>query len=398
MKKFTRLIAAKFIKNYQRTNDLKVRAQYGALEGWTSIVINTLLFVLKLVIGLSIRSVSLIADAVHTLSDSATSIVVIIGFRLAKKPSDKEHPFGHGRMESIAALIVSVLLFMAGIELLEKSVRWIVHPRTSTASSTVILLIFATIIVKELMARFSYQLGEIIDSQTLKADAIHHRTDAATTVLVVIALIATRFGYNNIDGIMGVGVSLIIFYSAWLIAKEATDPLLGQAPSKETIKEIEKLAMSRKGVLGVHDIIFHKYGQTSIISLHIEVSDKDSAFKLHTLSEDVEDRITQKMGGMAIVHIDPINKEHPCYEAITQALKEIISEEATVASFHELRIVGDDVNKCKVVFDIALEEDTDELETYDIVHSIREKFKNRFPEMRTVVKAEPKYAYNVQKP
>lgn len=395
MKKFTHWIAAKAIKDHQSVNDLKVRARYGALEGWASIVINLLLFVVKIVLGLSVRSVSLIADAVHTLADSGTSAVVIIGFKIARKPSDKEHPFGHGRMESVAALIVSVLLFMAGVELVEKSVHAIVKPHSSTAPAVVILVILATIVIKELMARFSYQLGEIIDSQALKADALHHRSDVIATTLVVVALIATRFGYNNIDGIMGVGVSLIIFYSAFSIAKEAVNPLLGEAPSRETIKEIENLALAHEGVSGVHDVIFHKYGQTSIISLHIEVSDKDSVFELHNLSEEVEHEISRKTRGTVVVHIDPINKEHPQYEAITQTVREIISEDKRVNSFHELRIVGCKANRCNVIFDIVLEQDADEQETYDIIRLITEKFKTRFPEMKTVIKAEPKYAYSL---
>ena len=395
MKKFAHWIAAKCIKNHQSVNDLKVRARYGALEGWTSIVVNLLLFVVKILLGLSIKSVSLIADAVHTLADSGTSAVVIIGFKIARKPSDKEHPFGHGRMESVAALVVSVLLFMAGVELLEKSIHAIVKPHSSTAPTSVILVILATIVIKELMSRFSYQLGEIIDSQALKADALHHRSDVIATALVVVALIATRFGYNNIDGVMGVGVSLIIFYSAFSIAKEAVDPLLGEAPSKETIKEIENLALAHEGVSGVHDVIFHKYGQTSVISLHIEVSDNDSASKLHALAEQVEDTITEKIPGMAVVHVDPINKDHPQYEQISQAIKEIISGDRRINSFHDLRIVGCDANRCNVIFDIVLEQDADEQETYDIIRSITEKFKTKFPEMKTVIKTEPKYAYSI---
>ena len=395
MKKFTQWIAAKAIKDHQSVNDLKVRSRYGTLEGWTSIVINLLLFIVKIVLGLSIKSVSLIADAVHTLADSGTSAVVIIGFKIARKPSDKEHPFGHGKMESIAALVVSVLLFMAGVELVEKSIHAIVKPHSSTAPTSVILVILATIVIKELMSRFSYQLGEIIDSQALKADALHHRSDVIATALVVVALIATRFGYNNIDGVMGVGVSLIIFYSAFSIAKEAVDPLLGEAPSKETIKEIENLALAHEGVSGVHDVIFHKYGQTSVISLHIEVSDNDSASKLHALAEQVEDTITEKIPGMAVVHVDPINKDHPQYEQISQAIKEIISGDRRINSFHDLRIVGCDANRCNVIFDIVLEQDADEQETYDIIRSITEKFKTKFPEMKTVIKAEPKYAYSL---
>ena len=395
MKKFTRWTAAKLIKNHRNINDLKVRARYGSLEGWVSIIVNLLLFVIKIVLGLSVRSISLIADAIHTLSDSGTSAVVIIGFKIARKPSDKEHPFGHGRMESIAALVVSVLLFMAGIELLEKSFFAIIRPKSSTASIWAIAIVTATIVIKELMSQFSYHLGEIIDSQALKADALHHRTDAITTILVVVALISTRLGYNYVDGIMGLVVSLVIFYSAFSIAREAVNPLLGQAPSKETIREIEKLALDNEGVLGVHDVIFHKYGQTSVISLHIEVSDSDSASKLHALAEQVEARITQKTGGMAVVHVDPINKDHPQYEQIAGAIEEIISEDKRVNAFHDLRIIGCDVNRCKVVFDIVLVEDADEQETYDIIRSITEKFKTRFPEMKTVIKAEPRYAYSL---
>lgn len=395
MERITRWISAKLIKNYQRVNDLKVRAQYGALEGWTSVVVNVLLFIVKIFLGLSIKSVSLIADAVHTLADSVTSVVVIIGFKIAKKPSDKEHPFGHGRMESVAALIVSVLLFVAGVELLEKSVHSIIQPQAATASLGAILLITGTIAVKELMSRFSFELGKIIDSQALKADALHHRSDVIATFLVVVALIASRFGYSRIDGIMGVFVSLIIFYSAYSIARDAVNPLLGEAPSKETIKEIENMAKSHAGVLGVHDIIFNKYGQTSIISLHIEVPDNEPVFELHVLSEAIEEEIAKKMGGIAVVHIDPINKNHPKYEAVAGAIREIISDDKRVHSFHELRMVGCKADKCNVVFDIVLKEDTDEQETYDIIRSIQEKFTGKFPEMKAVIKAEPKYVYNV---
>ena len=394
MKNFTPWIAAKLIKDHKNVNDLKVRSRYGALEGWASIVINLLLFVVKIILGFSVKSVSLIADAIHTLADSGTSAVVIIGFKIARKPSDKEHPFGHGKMESVAALIVSVLLFMASVELVEKSIHAIIKPKSSNASAIVILIIVVTILIKELMSRFSYQLGEIIDSQALKADALHHRSDVIATSLVVVALIATRFGYNNIDGIMGVGVSLIIFYSAYSIAREAITPLLGAAVPPETIKEVEQTALKTEGVLGVHDVIFHKYGQTNIISLHIEVSDKENITKLHNLSDEIEEQIASKLGGTIVVHLDPINKDHPQYHQIRKTIEEIISADNRVSSFHELRIVGCKVDRCNVLFDIALEQDADEQETYDIIRSISENFKTNFPAMKTVIKAEPKYAYS----
>jgi cation diffusion facilitator family transporter len=396
MRRLTRWMAARVIRDHERIDDLKVRARYGTLEGWASIVVNTLLFVIKLLVGLSINSVSLIADAVHTLADSATSVVVIIGFKMAKKPSDKEHPFGHGRMESVATLIVSVLLFIAGFELLAQSARSTLSPQTSTASVGVLLLIAGTILVKELLSRFSYALGDMIDSQTLKADALHHRSDVLATALVLVALIAARFGYTRIDGVMGIFVSLVIFYSAYLIAREAIAPLLGQAPSKEMLKQIVRLARAHEGVFGVHDIIYHRYGQTSIVSLHIEVSHQESALRLHALAERVEAEIGKETGGTVVVHVDPINKDHPQYEAIAQAIAEITSADPRVHSFHDLRIVGCDMDRCNVVFDIALEEDADEQEIYDLIRSIRAQFTSRFPEMKTVINAEPKYAYSLQ--
>ena len=393
MKKLTRWIAARFIKNHQQMNDLEVRAGYGMLEGWTSVVGNTILFAIKITVGLSFNSIALIADAVHTLADSVTSVVIIMGFKMARKPSDREHPFGHGRMEAIATLVVAVLLFVAGIELLESSVHAIIQPKATLVSGWVILLIIGTIIIKELMARFAYELGDMIDSRALKADALHHRSDVVATGLVVVALICSRFGYPGVDGLMGIGVSLIIAYSAYSIFKEVIDPLLGEAPSKETLKEIETLAMMTPGVTGVHDIIFHAYGQTSVVSLHLEVSDKESAVKLHDLSADVEERLAVRLGGHIITHIDPINKEHPQYETVVGVINEIISDDRRVQSFHDLRIVGCELNRCKAVFDIVLDDAAGEQESGDIVRAIRAGFCNRFPEMTPVIKVDPKFSY-----
>lgn len=395
MKKITHWLVRKFVRDYGNVNEMKVRSAYCSLEGWVSIIVNILLFFLKLVLGIWIKSVSLIADAVHTLSDCFTSVVVIIGLRMARKPSDKEHPFGHGRMESVTALVVAVLLFSAAIEVIEKSINRILNPTVSNATAGVILVVAGTIVVKELLARFSFILGDMVGSSALKADGLHHRSDALSTVMVVAALIAVKFGFNNIDGIMGIFVAIIIIYSSYEIAKEAINPLLGEPPSRETLKEIEETAKNYKGVLGVHDIIYNKYGQTNIISLHIEVSDKEIASKLHTLSEAIEEDIAKKLGGMVIVHIDPINRDHPKYEIISFAIKEIIALDEKVNSFHELRIVGTHPEKYNVIFDIALEEGVGEDDADGIITSLAEKLKMKFPLIRVVIKAEPKYVYNL---
>ncbi len=394
MRKFTHWIVSKTIKDHERTGDLKVRARYGALEGWVSIVINLFLFVIKGALGLTTKSISLIADAIHTLSDTATSIIVIIGFRMARKPSDKEHPFGHGRMEAVATLIVAVLLVVAGVEFLEASARRLINPAPVNASWLVLGIIIATIIIKELLARFAQELGVMIDSKTLEADFLHHRSDVYATALVVVALISSRFGYTRIDGVAGILVSFIIMYSGYVIAKEAVSPLLGEAPSRELLRKIEKTARSFEGVYGVHDVIVHQYGQETLASLHIEVSGGEDPTKLHDLSEAVEQKVGEDIHGAVLVHVDPLNKDHERYEELESAVSKIVSEDDRISSHHDLRIVGCDRKACNVVFDIVLAEGVDEQEEYDVKTLLREKLKAAFPEMGMVIKSEPRFSYS----
>ena len=395
MKAITSLILKIFIKDYSNVEDPSVRSKYGALEGWVSVVVNIILFIIKFLLGVLINSVSLIADAFHTLSDMFTSFVVLFGFKLSQKPPDKEHPFGHGRMEPVSALIMSVLLFVAGIEFFQKSFYRILNPDPSHASVLIIAIIFATLVIKELLARFAFILGDAIDSQALKVDGYHHRCDAVTTIFVLIAMVASRYGLYYIDGVMGVFVSLAIMYSGYLAGKEAIDPLLGAAVSKEILLKIEKIAKAYEGVLGVHDIIYQSYGQTRIISLHLEVSDKEDVNKLHILSEEVEEAISESFGGVVVAHIDPVNREHPLYDNIYQTISEIVSNDNRVKSFHELRIVGKKIDKCNVVFDIALNDTVDDSLVQKVKISIANKFKSKYPHMRVVINAEPRYVYNL---
>jgi len=191
-------------------------------------------------------------------------------------------------------------------------------------------------------------------------------------------------------------VSSIIIYSGYIIAKEAVNPLLGEAPSKEFIQKIEEIAKNCEGVYGVHDVIVHQYGQESLVSLHIEVSDDETPVRLHDLSEDVEMKIGDAINGTVVVHIDPINKSHERYSELESAVREMISEDDRIISFHDLRIVGCDNNICNVVFDIVLDDGVDEQEEYDIKQLLKENFTVRFAEMRFVIKSEPKFAYNTK--
>jgi len=325
MKKLTDWIVSKTIKDHENTKDLKVRSGYGRLEGWVSIVINLVLFLLKLVAGIMIRSVALTTDAMHTLFDSITSIVVIVGFKAAERPSDSEHPFGHGRVEPIATLIIAVLLFMTGFEMLKSSIEAIIKPKVTSAGVGILIFVFLALIIKELLARFSKQLGIMIDSKTLMADYLHHRSDVLATALVLAGLVMSNYGLKRIDGVMGVFVSLIIAYSGYRIGREAISPLLGEAPSPEKIKKIRDIALGVKDVQGVHDIICHEYGQIELCSLHVEVSESASPVELHGIAEVVEKDVAGEINGRVVVHVDPVNRNYPLYEGIKESINEIIS-------------------------------------------------------------------------
>ncbi len=394
MKTLTLWLASFFIKNHTRTSDPDVRAGYGVFEGWISIIGNTALFIVKLIIGLSVGSAALIADAIHTLTDSATSAVVIVGFKMSRKPSDRKHPFGHGRIEPVATLIIAILLFVAGFELLKHSIGSILTPTVGIASYGIIAIVFGTALAKELMARFSFILGDLIDSATLKADALHHRTDAISTLLVIVALIASRFGWTQVDGIMGIGVSLAIFGSAWSIAREAVSPLIGEAPSQSLLHEIEAACRTVTHVLGVHDIVVHNYGENRVVSLHIEVSHHLTALAVHDIAEDVEESVGRITGGMVVVHMDPINRDHPDYETILTAIQEVMAHDDRILTFHDLRIVGNSLDRGTLLFDITVKETIPDSAHTDVLKETREAVKKQFPYLDLLIKIAPMYCYN----
>ena len=395
MKAFTRWLVSKVIRDYRETNNVVVRGRYGSLEAWTSIVANVILFVVKGLLGLSISSVSLIADAIHTLSDTGTSIIILLGFRIAKRPADKEHPFGHGRMEYIAALIVAVLLVVTGIELLKSSGGRIVQPsvQLGQVGTLVFLILVGTILVKELLARFARELGRMIGSNALAADFWHHRSDAFSTLFVLVAMVFSHYGYGYLDGIAGIAVALVIIYSGYKIASDAISPLLGEPPSDEFLGRIESIALRCDGVEGVHDLIVHRYGQVNLVSLHIEVADNRPIGWLHDLSERVEEAIANELGGSAVVHIDPLNRGHQRYNEIERTIAELTRKTPQIAGFHDLRIVGGS-DRLKAVFDINMAEAMPAKQIAEIKWRLFGELSEQLPGVRFAIKAEPPYAYS----
>lgn len=336
----TKLLIKTFVKDYDNIEDTQVRSQYGIMEGWISVVINSLLFIIKLAAGMLVNSIALIADAFHSISDMFSSAAVIWGFKIAATPADQEHPFGHERMEYIATLIIAILLVITGFEFLRAAYDRIAHPEPVIFSKVVIFIISLTIIIKGWLAYFSKELGRQIDSKALIGDFIHHQTDAITTFIVLLALFSEKIHFRQFDGIVGIVVSLFVMYSGWAMMRDVVSPLLGESATYEELKQIKLIAMSAKGIKGVHDIILHKYGKVRIISLHVELPEEHSFMKAHNIIEEVEEAISTKMKATTTIHLDPIQKLDDKLREVHTILNVMIKSNPKLDSYHDVRIMN----------------------------------------------------------
>ncbi len=371
------------------------RSRLGLLEGYVSLVLNAVLALIKGVLGFLTGSVSLIADAVHTLSDCLSSIVLVVGAYLSRQPPDEDHPFGHGRVEYISAMVIGILLGVAAVEFGKESVYRMMEPKVVQAPLWTILVVLASVLVKIWNSLFASILAKKSGSTSIDADFWHHMTDVLTTLLAVVGMLSASIGIPWLDGAMGLAVCIVLLWAAYHIAKESISPLLGQAPSHEELKEIVDRAMNVEHVLGVHDVVVHHYGALRLVSLHVEVSDNLSPVFTHNIAELVQDAVDQTHGTV-VVHIDPISSDHPLYEVLTKGLDEVAKDHEIIDSYHELRIIGD-ANEYSLVCDVNLVvEPTPELTKELRQHTIQ-AMRERFPGLRDVtLNAEPLFVYSAR--
>lgn len=385
----------KIIPDYGDASNQDVRARYGYLEGKVSIAGNIILFIAKLLIGIMILSISLIADAVHTLSDILSSVVVILGFRESKRKPDKEHPFGHGRVEHIATLIIAIFLIAVGIELIFDSAHRLLGTAKEielrNAGEYVILIPFAIIVfatAKELMARYSTALGRRIKSDTLIADAWHHRTDAVATLLVLIAIFGAMYGLNKLDAIFGIAVSFLIIYTGMNFARCSIDTLIGKAPDEDVLRAIEETARSVNGVEGAHSIQVHDYVDKKVVSLHIEVAKGISAEKAHEIADRVEKEIVKKVSNSAIVHIDPVKERSKEILEIEGIVKRIVEEDKNIKSYHEVKVEFTDDAEL-IEMHIIVDKSMNVEATHKLFHDLSASIKRLLPNAKVNVHIEP---------
>ena len=308
IKKTTNLILARFIGVSDfpdKVTDASMRQKYAYLEALISIVGNFLLAGIKVFFGLMLNSISLLADAAHTASDVLTSIVVLLGFKISSSPADEKHPYGHGRIEFIASLIIAVMLIFVGVEFGKTACERFIMNTAVKGSLVVSVVMIAGALFKEWMAQFSEELGKRTKATALIADAWHHRTDAIASFMVAFAIIASQHGYYKVDAILGVVVSALIIYTGVGIALGSVSKIIGEVPDEAELKEIEGFALSVFGVTGVHKIKVHDYGAYKEISLHIILDKRLSLIEAHEISEKVEKVIEKNIASKVIIHMEP---------------------------------------------------------------------------------------------
>lgn len=371
----TKLLTRLFIRDYQDTTNKKVRTRYGYLAGIVGIVTNLSLFGIKLAIGLLVNSIAIIADAFNNLSDVGSSFVTIFGFKLANKPADEEHPFGHGRMEYLSGLLVAVLVLMVGFEFFTTSLDRIFNPTPLQFAWTPFIILLVSIFLKVWLSLFNRSLGNKIKSETLKATSVDALSDVISTSIVVLSYLLSRFTTLPIDGYIGLGVSLIILYAGFNLIKDTINPLLGTAPDPELVRNIQDYLLKYDHIEGVHDLLVHNYGPGRVMaSIHVEVPSDIPIVTMHDIVDLAEREISKALDIYLVVHVDPVLTDNEEVIKAKQDLSKVLTHFPEVNSFHDFRVVRDDRRK-NLIFDVVV--NSKHVYTHDEEHALKKRIIER---------------------
>ena len=353
----SKFLISRFIKNYKDTSNKIVRDCYGYFGGLVGIILNLILFTIKLIVGLITNSIAIIADAFNNLSDVASSVITILGFKLASKPPDKEHPFGHGRLEYISGLIVSFMVILVGFEFIKTSFNKIIHPSNVIFSLISFLLILASIGIKIWISKFNSIMGNAINSSALKASSTDAFSDVISSSCVALSLLLSIWVNFPLDGYIGILVSLIIIYAGYSLIKKTLNPLLGEAPDKELVKGIRSKLLSFDYITGAHDLVIHNYGPGRCMgSIHAEVPCDISIVKIHEIIDEAEKEISDEFNLYLVIHMDPINTTDKDVKASRLELLDVLKSFSIIKSIHDFRIVGEGDHK-NLIFDVVIDFD-----------------------------------------
>ena len=384
---FSNFLVKRFVKNYDNISDVKVRGAYANLAGIVGIVTNTLLFIIKLSVGLLSNSVSILADAFNNLSDAASSIITIIGFKMANKPADAEHPFGHGRIEYITAMIVSFMVMLVGLQFVKTSFQKIINPTLVTFELWPFILLLISIGFKLWLSKFNKSIGNKINSSTLKATATDAMGDVFTSTTVVISFLISKFTTLPIDGYIGIIVALAIVYSGFSLIKETLSPLLGEPPDPVLVSDITDMVMSYDNITGIHDLIVHNYGPGRIMaSIHAEIPSNIDIMEIHNIIDTAEREISKKLNIYLVIHMDPICVDTDEIIEARNMVKDVLNKYEEVKSFHDFRVVGENNNK-NLIFDIEVCPTclSNEINSAKLLDNIEKDIKEKAPEYKCVI-------------
>ena len=344
-----------FIKSRNNTSDIAVRRQYGRLSGAVGIVCNLFLSGMKITAGIIFHSISVLADGVNNLSDMGNSVITLIGFRLAAKPADKDHPFGHARYEYIVGLLVSFLIMMLGLSLLKTAIGDIFFPKETVFHMIAVWIMVFSIFLKLWLYTFYRKIAGAIDSVALHANAGDSLNDCIATAGVLIAFLLDRFFHLSLDGYVGVLVSIWVLYSGWNLVRETLSPLLGEAPDQKLVQEIEREILAfDQSIIGIHDMMVHQYGAGQCFAtVHVEVPASQDILISHDIVDQIETHFLKDHGIQLVIHMDPVETDNPQVTALREKIAAIVTGISERLSIHDFRVVFLESHR-NLIFDVAI--------------------------------------------
>jgi cation diffusion facilitator family transporter len=387
--KMTNLLIKLFIKDNDVSN-LETRGKYGMLSSATGIVVNILLSIVKLVIGIIANSISIISDALNNITDVGSSVVTMIGFKISQKKIDKDHPWGHGRMEYITAFIVDIIILMVGFELLKSSIDKIIHPELPAVNNVTIIILVIAVLTKLWLFLFYKKIAKTIDSNAIKGNAYDSISDSISTLVVLISAVVAKLCGISIDGYASLIVSVFILFTGYKAIKETVDLLLGMKPDPEFIKDIEEEAKKYDMISGIHDIMVHDYGPgRKIVSFHAEVPADGDICKVHDIIDQMEQDLFEKFNCITTIHMDPIVVDNKEINDMRDFTEKIVKELNPEFSIHDFRMT-DGGKRVNLIFDLVVPRDK-EYDKEEIIKNVQQKIHEKDKKYFAVIKVETSY-------
>lgn len=381
-----------FVKDYENTGNPEVRRAYGKFASVVGVITNLVLFVIKVIAGLISKSVSITADAVNNLSDSGSSLVTLFGFKISGKPADEKHPYGHARMEYISGLIVAIIIMFLGLQLVSSSIAKIIRPENMEFSPLAAAILAVSILLKLWFSLFSRRIGKLVDSSTLIATSVDSRNDILATSAVLISIIINRITGYNLDGYIGTAVSLFIIISGVKIATETISTLLGSAPSRELVEKCYRKLLSYEGIVGIHDLNIHTYGEGNCFaSVHCEVDYDQDIMVSHDIIDNIERDFLEEEGIHLVIHLDPVVLDDERTNALKDKVNALISEISPEISMHDFRVVWG-LTHSNLIFDIVIPFG---MQDNEIVEKIKKRIEELDPSYRSFITVDHTYVPDI---